>query len=153
VTVRVVERVAVAAPPEAVWAAVVDWERQGRWMLLTQITVEGGGRGVGQRFTARTSLGPLGFDDPMQVTRWDPPHRADVAHRGGVVRGTGSFVVTPAPGGSWLTWVEELDLPGGRLGRAGFSLLEPLVRAGLRLSLRRVARGIEGEAPAKADQA
>jgi carbon monoxide dehydrogenase subunit G len=145
VTVRVVERMAVAAPQEAVWAAVVDWERQGRWMLWTSVTVEPGRRGLGERFTARTALGPLGFDDPMQVTRWDPPHRADVAHHGSVVRGTGSFVVTPAPGGSWLTWVEDLELPGGALGRAGFTLLEPLVRAGLRLSLRRAARAIERE--------
>lgn len=141
--VRVVERVAVAAPPEVVWSAVVDWERQGRWMLLTAITVEPGGHGVGQRFTARTALGPVGFDDPMEVTRWDPPHRADVAHHGNVVRGSGSFVVTPAPGGAWLTWVEELDLPGGTLGRLGFRALEPLVRAGLRLSLRRIVRDIE----------
>lgn len=146
-TVRVVERVAVAAPPETVWAAVVDWERQGRWMLLTSVTVEPGRRGLGERFTARTGLGPLGFDDPMQVTRWDPPHRADVAHHGGVVRGTGSFVVTSAPGGAWLTWVEDLVLPGGALGRTGFLLLEPLVRAGLRLSLRRAARAIERERP------
>jgi carbon monoxide dehydrogenase subunit G len=146
VAVRVVERVAVAAPPEDVWAAIVDWERQGGWMFLTAVTVEPGGHRVGERFTARTALGPLGFDDPMEVTRWDPPHRADVAHHGNVVRGSGSFVVTPAPGGAWLTWVEELDLPGGRLGRLGFRALEPLVRAALRGSLRRAAREIEAAA-------
>jgi carbon monoxide dehydrogenase subunit G len=143
VAVRVVERVAVAAPPDDVWAAVVDWERQGRWILLTAVTVEPGGHRVGERFTARTGIGPVGFDDPMEVTRWDPPHRADVAHHGNVVRGTGSFVVTSAPGGAWLTWVEELDMPGGRLGTLGFRMLEPLVRAGLRASMRRAARDIE----------
>jgi len=145
VTVRIVERVAVAAPPEAVWAAVVDWEGQARWILLTGVTVEPGERGVGQRFTARTSLGPIGFEDPMEVIRWDPPHRADVAHQGTLVRGTGSFVVTPAPGGAWFTWVEDLDPPGGRLGTLGLRAIEPVVRAGLRASLRRIARGIEAE--------
>jgi hypothetical protein len=146
VAVRIAERVAVAAPPEAVWAAAVDWERQGRWILLTDVTVEPGGHRVGERFTARTALGPIGFDDPMEVTRWDPPHRADVLHHGRVVRGTGSFVVTPAPGGAWLTWVEDLDIPGRRLGRLGFHVLEPLIRAGLRNSLRRIARAVEAEA-------
>jgi Polyketide cyclase / dehydrase and lipid transport len=144
---RVEVRVAVAAPPEVVWAAITDWPRQSRWMLATTVTAEPSaapaGRRVGERLTAVTGLGPVRFSDPMEVTAWDPPHRADVRHLGRVVRGTGSFIVEPAPGGAWLTWVEDLELPLGAVGRAGFRLLEPLARLGLRASLRRMARDLE----------
>jgi carbon monoxide dehydrogenase subunit G len=144
-TTRIEERIAVAAPPEAVWEAVTDWAGQDSWMLGTTI-VPGpgpGGRGVGERLTAVTALGPVRFDDLMEVTLWDPPHRVDVRHLGKVVRGTGSFIVEPAPGGAWLTWVEDLELPLGRAGQAGFTMVGPLARGGLRLSLRRLARDLE----------
>ena len=32
-----VERIDVDAPPERVWALLTDWERQGEWMLLTDV--------------------------------------------------------------------------------------------------------------------
>ena len=32
-----VERIDVDAPPERVWAALTDWERQGEWMLATDV--------------------------------------------------------------------------------------------------------------------
>jgi hypothetical protein len=90
-----------------------------------------------------TGLGPVRFSDPMEVTAWHPPHRADVRHLGGVVRGTGSFIVEPAPGGAWLTWVEDLQAPLGQVGRVGLGLLAPVARRALRLSLRRLARDLE----------
>jgi carbon monoxide dehydrogenase subunit G len=57
-----------------------------------------------------------------------------------VVRGTGTFTVEPAAGGSSLTWAEDLDLPLGALGRLGFALLRPAVELMLRRSLARLAR-------------
>ncbi|HKE99400.1 MAG TPA: SRPBCC family protein [Actinomycetes bacterium] len=140
---RVEERVAVAVPPRVLWEAVVDWRRQGEWVPLTTVRVEPGGHRVGERLSAATGIGPLRFEDPMEVTRWDPPQRVDVRHLGTVVRGTGTFTVEPAPGGAWFTWVEELDLPLGRLGRLGFSLVGPVVSYALRRGLRRLARQVE----------
>ncbi len=146
---RIEERVAVAAPPELVWEAVTDWAGQSEWMLGTTLTVEPGPPGVGQRFTAVTALGPVGFADPMEVTAWDPPRRADVRHLGDVVRGTGTFTVDPAPGGAWLTWTEDLEVPFGWAGVAGLKALEPLARGGLRVSLRRMARDLEARSRPK----
>jgi hypothetical protein len=40
-------------------------------------------------------------------------------------------------------WVEDLDLPLGRLGRLGFVPLRPLFQLMLRRSLRRLARQVE----------
>ena len=142
-SVRVAARVAIAAPPEAVFEAVTDWEAQSEWVALTTVTVEPGGRGVGERLTAVTKLAGIGFSDPMEVTRWEPPRRVDVRHLGRVVRGTGTFTVSPAPGGAWFTWIEDLDLPLGAPGRLGFFLLRPAVILMLRRNLARLARRVE----------
>jgi uncharacterized protein YndB with AHSA1/START domain len=141
--VHVEVRVAIAAPPQVVFEAVSDWDAQSRWVALTTVTAEPGGGRVGQRLTAVTGLAGIGFSDPMEVTRWEPPRLAQVRHLGRVVRGTGTFTVEPAPGGSWFTWAEDLDLPLGALGRLGFALLRPAVQLMLRRSLARLARRVE----------
>lgn len=143
--------VEVPAPAEQAWAALVDWERQGEWMLLTDVsTVDGDGRvpgaqGVGGRLAARTGVPlpggrRLAVLDTMLITGWEPPHRVDVRHLGRVVRGTGTFEVRPR-GDSACTfvWTESLDLPLGRLGQLGWPLARPAMVAGVRLSLERFA--------------
>ncbi len=137
------ERVAVAAPPEAVFAAVADWEGQSAWVAFTTVTADGGPHRVGERLLAVTKVAGVGFSDPMEVTRWEPPRRVDVRHHGRVLRGTGSFLVEPAPGGAWFVWSEDLDLPLGAAGRFGFAVVGPVFRLMLRRSLRRLARMVE----------
>ena len=136
----------VEAPPLQVWRALVDWERQGEWMLLTDVrTVDGDGQGVGSRLAARTGVprpggGHLGVLDTMLITTWDPPRRVGVRHTGRVVRGTGTFEVRPrGETGSTFVWTEQLDLPLGRLGALGWPLVRPAMVAGVRRSLRRFA--------------
>ena len=139
------EIVDVDAPPAQVWAALTDWARQGEWMLATDVvTVDGDAQGLGGRLAARTGV-PLpggrraGVLDTMVITRWEPPTRVDVRHTGRVVRGSGVFEVRPRGEHSTFVWTEQLELPLGRLGRAGWPLVEPVMRAGVRLSLRRFA--------------
>jgi carbon monoxide dehydrogenase subunit G len=141
--VHLEERVAVAAPPEAVFAAVADFQAQSEWVAFTTVTTEGGPHRVGERLVAVTKVAGVGFSDPMEVTRWDPPRRIEVRHHGRVVRGTGTFLVEPAPGGAWLRWAEDLDLPLGAAGRVGFAVAGPAFRLLLRRSLRRLARMVE----------
>jgi carbon monoxide dehydrogenase subunit G len=143
VNVHLEERVAVAAPPEAVFEAVADWERQSAWVAFTTVTADGGPHRVGERLLAVTKVAGVGFSDPMEVTRWEPPRRVDVRHLGRVLRGTGTFLVEPAPGGAWFVWAEDLDLPLGAAGRLGFAVVGPLFRLLLRRSLRRLARMVE----------
>ena len=141
--VHLEERVAIAAPPEAVFAAVADWEGQSEWVALTTVTADGGPHRVGERLVADTRLLGIGFRDPMEVTRFDPPSRIDVRHLGRVVRGTGTFLVEPAPGGAWFVWAEDVELPLGMAGRLGFVVVGPAFRLLLRRSLRRLARRVE----------
>lgn len=136
-TVRLQLHVDVDAPAERTWAAAVDWDQQGAWMLGT--TVRGtaqGGRGVGGGIEAIT----FGVKDTMTITRWEPPRVCDVVHTGRVVRGTGRFSVEDRGGGtSRFFWREDLDLPLGWLGRIGWVLVQPLFRYGVQLSLKRFA--------------
>jgi carbon monoxide dehydrogenase subunit G len=145
VRIHLEERVAVAAPPEAVFQAVADWERQSDWVAFTTVTAEGGPHRVGERLLAVTKVAGVGFSDPMEVTRWEPPRRVDVRHLGRVLRGTGTFLVEPAPGGAWFVWSEDLDLPLGVAGRLGFAVVGPAFRRMLRRSLRRLARMVEAD--------
>jgi uncharacterized protein YndB with AHSA1/START domain len=143
--------VEVPAPAEQAWAALVDWERQGEWMLLTDVsTLDGdgqvpGAQGVGGRLAARTGVPlpggrRLGVLDTMLVTGWEPPRRVDVRHLGRVVRGTGTFEVRPrGDAACTFVWTESLDLPLGRLGQLGWPLVRPAMVAGVRLSLKRFA--------------
>ena len=121
----------VDASPEAVWAAVVDWERQHEWMVGTTVD---GGHGLGATLIAFTGWRGIGFHDPMTITAWDPPHRCVVRHDGRVVRGTAAFEVLPLDGGrARFVWTEWLTL--GLLGELGWLLVKPFVMPLLRRSM------------------
>jgi hypothetical protein len=142
---ELIETVDVQAPPERVWAALTDWSRQGEWMLATDVTpVIGPARGVGGRLAATTGVGlpggrRLGILDTMVITRWEPPTRVDVLHTGRFVRGSGIFEIRPRGEHATFVWTETLDLPLGALGRLGWPGVRPVMRAGVRRSLRRFA--------------
>lgn len=137
--------VEVNAPVERTWAGAVDWARQGEWMLGTKVRgTAQQGVGVGGGIEAFTGAGRLGFLDTMEITRWEPPHRCEVLHTGRVVRGTGVFVVEDRGAArSAFVWREDLELPLGAVGRAGWVLVRPLFAAGVRASLRKFARWVE----------
>jgi hypothetical protein len=75
----------------------------------------------------------------MVITAWDPPRRAVVQHTGRIVRGPGTFEVTPRFAGATVIWTEQLWLPFGLLGQLGWPLVKPAAVVGVRLSLRRFA--------------
>lgn len=128
---------------QAVWDALVDWERQGTWMPLTRLEVLDGGPGLGTRIVARTGLGPLGVADRMTVTAWDPPRAATVTKTGRVMRGSAAFEVLPVSAGeSRVVWREALEVPFGVWGRPLGPLLALGTRAFFSYALRRFAVGV-----------
>lgn len=139
--VELVVPVEVDAPARRVWDAVVDWQHQGSWILATTVRpTRGAGRGVGDRVTAVTGLGPLRVVDEFEITSWEPPRRCEVRHLGRVVRGTGVFGVVPeSPARSRFVWTERLELPLGRLGTLAWPVIRPAFVAGVQRSLRRFA--------------
>ena len=136
--------VLVRAPAQVVWDATTDWERQTGWMAGTRVrATANGGRGVGGGIEAWTGIGPIGFLDTMEITAWEPPHRCLVRHTGRLLKGTGAFeVAEAADGGSTLTWIEDLELPLGPLGRLGWLLVRPAAQFGIRHSLGRLAAAV-----------
>ncbi len=137
--------VEVAAPAGTTWLALTDWERQGEWIVGTDVrVVSGNGRSTGSRIEAVTGVGGVGVTDTMEITTWEPPVRCTVRHLGRVVRGTGAFhVQARGPQRSTFVWSEELDLPFGPVGKAGWLLAKPAFVLGLRRSLDNFARFAE----------
>lgn len=133
--------VEVEATAQATFEALVDWERQGQWMLGTTVeATRARGRGVGARISAFTGWKRAGFTDTMEITAWDPPWRCDVLHTGRVVRGTGSFTVEALGAQrSRFVWREDFELPLGGLGALGWPLARPVLTTAVRLSLKRFA--------------
>jgi Polyketide cyclase / dehydrase and lipid transport len=123
-------------PPAEAWARLVDWPQHAVHVPLTAISVQPGEPGIGAVFVARTSLGRLGFDDPMEVVAWDPPRFCRIEKRGRVVLGWAELAVVPSGTGSRVTWREEA-VPA-KLPR----LARPLADAAGRRLFTRVIRGL-----------
>jgi hypothetical protein len=115
--------------PEDAFARVTDWVRHGDHVPLTTIRLTDTG------FVARTGLGPVGFDDPMDVAEWDPPRFCRLEKRGRVVRGWAEIIVEPLDLGSRITW-RELARTRGVVG--------PLTRVEAALGRRLFARLLAG---------
>ncbi|MEV7286275.1 SRPBCC family protein [Streptomyces sp. NPDC093252] len=134
------ERTAPLSLAEA-WHRLTDWPRHGAAVPLTRVSVRTGApTREGTVVVARSGIGPFGFDDAMEITRWQPPDpgtdtpgHCRLDKRGRVVRGWAEIEVRPGPGGrTRVIWREHLGvrfLPG---------LFDPL--------LERTARAVFGRA-------
>lgn len=119
-------------PPDEAWRRLTAWPRHGDVVPLTRVTVTTPPpTGEGTRVVARSRLGPLSFDDPMEVTVWQPPRDGApglcrLEKRGRIVTGWAEIEVRPGPGGrARVVWREEIrvravsTLFDGMVARAG----------------------------------
>ncbi|MFI9102075.1 SRPBCC family protein [Streptomyces fildesensis] len=133
-------------PVEEVWRRLTHWERHAAHVPLTRITVTTPPpTRLGTVFVARTGLGPVGFDDPMEIVRWEPPApggsgRCRLEKRGTVVVGWAEIEVAARDTGSRIVWREDLRVR--RLPRLFDGLT---VRSG-RLMFGRAVTGLLAEA-------
>jgi hypothetical protein len=129
-----------ALPAAEAWQRMTAWERHAGPVPFTAIRVVGApAEGVGTLFAARTAIGPIGFDDPMEVTAWqtpqgDRPGLCRLEKRGAVVTGWAEIEVRSHREGSVVQWREDLRVAG--LPRA----LDPLTAWCGRLLFGRVMR-------------
>lgn len=149
----------VAAGAGRTWDLVTDWRAHGRWVPLTTMSVREETGGAGTVFVGRSGVGPLAFDDVLEVVRWEPPTAtragtAGLVHRGPVVLGTAEVQVVPLPGDRCrVRWTEDVAILSRQLSRP----LLPVLVLGGRLAfgrvLAQVARELEDGAapPASAD--
>jgi hypothetical protein len=132
---------------ERAWDAIADWESQGNWMLQTKVWVTSQIReGVGTSISAFT--GPLykiypkfsllGLLDTMVVTKWQPPEICDVVHTGKILKGTGSFALSPITSTSTkFDWSETIEC-----SRIKFLVIAPFLWVGVRISLARLSTSL-----------
>jgi hypothetical protein len=130
--------------PRAAWSALSDLRGQSHWMPLTDVRLIGK-PGVGARIEAFTGLWPqrrvFGYLDTMTVTAWVPPSRIEVLHDGALLKGPGVLSVEPADGGGTLvTWTDDVELPGGRLGELAWAVVRPAAQVLFGVALGRFAR-------------
>ncbi|MEU4469671.1 SRPBCC family protein [Streptomyces sp. NPDC024017] len=97
------------------WRRITQWPRHGEAVPLTAVRVEPPEpTREGTVVVARSGTGPLGFDDPMEVTVWQPPEdgaagMCRLEKRGRVVLGWAELEVRPGPGGrTRVIWREEI---------------------------------------------
>ncbi|WP_371575580.1 SRPBCC family protein [Streptomyces sp. NBC_01314] len=123
-------------PADHAWQRLTDWPRHADVVPLTRVTVRmPPPTGEGTVFVARTGIGPLAFDDPMEVTVWQPPEgeaggKCRLVKHGSFVTGWAEIEVHPyGDGASRVVWREDLrvrwlpslfDRPLGRLARRMF---------------------------------
>lgn len=126
--------VLVEDPPEQVWERLWDLRRHTATVPLT--TVAGEPLREGARFTGRTAVGPLGFDDDMVVRTWEPPRLAVVDKVGRVLTGTITVTLTPTARGTSVRWRQSYGaaLVPDRLA----ALARPAVRTAYRSAVRRI---------------
>lgn len=86
------------------WQRLTDWPRHAAHVPLTTITLTETG------FAARTGIGWLAFDDPMDVVSWAPPAHCRLEKRGRFVTGWAEIDVRAAGSGSEVVWTEDLRL-------------------------------------------
>jgi hypothetical protein len=139
---NVLVRATTAASVDEAWALITDWPAQSRWIAFTRVSIDREANGVGTRFTGRTQIGPFWFDDPMEVTIWEPPvvggrGYCKVQKFGPWLLGTAEIDVTPASGntgGAVVTWKESVRTRGVP------SMFNPIVRASIGILFRSTLR-------------
>ncbi|MGW5475386.1 SRPBCC family protein [Streptomyces sp. NPDC004008] len=104
----------VQLPADQAWGRLTDWPRHAEVVPLTRVTVlTPPPTAAGTVFVARSGLGPLAFDDTMEVTVWRPPALCRLEKRGRLVTGWAEIEIRPYDEGrSRVLWREELAVRG-----------------------------------------
>lgn len=122
-------------PADETWRRLTQWQRHGRYVPLSSVALRSEGpTRVGSAVVARTGVGRIGFEDPMEVIRWEPPDGGRpglcrLEKRGSVVHGWAEIEVWADGERSRAVWREEarvarlprvLDATTGWAGRLVF---------------------------------
>jgi uncharacterized membrane protein len=143
-TGEVTATVIVNAPAEKVFAAFVDWERQGDWIPFTRVRVLEGDGGEGSLVEAITGVGATGLRDLIRVVRVDAPYEVRVVHCGKILRGPASMRCTAMAGDRTQVVMHEwFHLPGGQAAKLAWPLIWPGSKLSLKGALKRFGRLVE----------
>lgn len=150
---RITVSTTIAASPAEVWGAVEDVGSHVAWMADAEAIrfTSAGTSGVGTTFECDTKVGPLRLTALMEITRWDPGKAMGVRHVG-LVRGEGTFTLTPAGArrfrrrrSTHFEWSERLVFPWWMGGPVGGVVGGRIMRLVWKRNLRRLKQIVEGD--------
>jgi uncharacterized membrane protein len=143
-TGEVTATVIVKAPAERVFAAFMNWEKQGEWIPFTKVRIVRGDGGEGSLVEAVTAIGPAALRDELEIIKVNPPYEVKVVHCGKVLRGPGSMRCTPMSGDRTQVVLHEwFQLPGGAVGKLAWPVLWPGSKLSFTGALKKFARLVE----------
>ena len=143
-TGEVTATVIVNAPAAKVFAAFVNWERQGEWIPFTRVRVVEGDGGEGSLIEAITGVGATGLRDEIRVVRLDPPYEVRIVHCGKILRGPASMRCTAMAGDRTQVVMHEwFHLPGGQAAKLAWPLVWPGSKLSLKGALKKFGRLVE----------
>nr|WP_221378524.1 SRPBCC family protein [Actinoplanes polyasparticus] len=141
---EVTATVIVNAPASKVFAAFLNWEKQGDWIPLTRVRVVEGDGGEGSLVEAVTALGPAALRDELRVVKVNPPYEVRVVHCGKVLRGPGTMRCTAMSGDRTQVVLHEwFHLPAGPVGKLAWPVLWPGSKLGFTGALKKFGRLVE----------
>jgi hypothetical protein len=125
--VRVETSTHLRVAPEDAWRALLRWEDQPKWIRdadsVRVVTEHREGLGVRISVKNRVFNVPT-FTEELEVTGWDPPRRLEMTHMS-LIRGTGTWELTPESTGTRFRWVEDVSLPIRILGEIALWVYRP----------------------------
>ena len=135
--------VELAAPPDQVFALLMDPERLGEWVSAHRSVsdVPDGPLEKGSSFRQQLRLARVDFEVQWKVVRLDAPTLAEWEGKG--PRGTGARVVyelEPNGDGTTFHYLNELKLPGGPAGIAAGKLASKPAEQAMKRSLKGLQR-------------
>lgn len=141
---EVTATVIVNAPAERVFAAFMNWEKQGDWIPFTKVKIVRGDGGEGSLVEAVTAIGPAALRDELEIVKVNAPYEVRVVHCGKVLRGPGSMRCTPMSGDRTQVVLHEwFQLPGGPVGKIAWPVLWPGSKISFTAALKKFARLVE----------
>jgi len=144
---EVTTSIEIAAPPDEVWAIIMDVERNHEWVTIHRRLGEhtGGRARVGYEMEQTLCLRGVSFDVHWRLDECEPPRRAVWKGRG-PARSTALIVneLHALDGGTRFDYRNEFHAPFGPLGAiAGRALVGGLPRREADSSLRRLKSLVE----------
>lgn len=128
-------------PRDEVWRLLVDWERQGDWMLEASdfVVTTPHREALGVECEATIRVAGIKTRDPIRVVAWEQQRHLAIEHLGWV-KGRGDIWLSANGAATALRWREELRPPWGVLGAAGLRVFRPLLARTFRRDLGVLAR-------------
>jgi uncharacterized protein YndB with AHSA1/START domain len=116
----------IAKPPEDVFPYLFEADKVPRWTtgLHRYERLDGGALGQGSKFRENLEVSGQKIDAELEITSYDPPHRAETRTEIRGIDVISTYVLTPSGPGTRLTQTVEAK-GGGLKGRVLIPVIQP----------------------------